>query len=244
MMAVIGGSGLARLGQPFVFSHEHPADTPWGKASAPVRAGVCAGKPMLFLPRHGDPHTLAPHLVNYRANLSALHAQGATGVIAINAVGGIRADLRTSRIVIPNQIIDYTHGRPHSFHSSEDTVRHVDFTHPYTQRLRAALLEAAAEHDPVDGAVHGVTQGPRLETAAEIQRMEQDGCDIVGMTGMPEAALARELGLEYACCALVVNPAAGKSSAPLDMREIERNMRDGLKKIEHTLRGFFMGAAA
>ena len=170
------------------------------------------GRRLAFLARHGEDHTLAPHRVNYRANIWALRHLGARRLIGVNAVGGIRNDMGPRALVVPDQIIDYTNGRLTSFCDVEGSkVEHIDFTEPYSANLRTALI-AAATHAGVavvaDGC-YGATQGPRLETKAEIERMRRDGCDLVGMTGMPEAALARELQLDYACLALVANWAAG-----------------------------------
>jgi purine nucleoside phosphorylase len=167
----------------------------------------------VFLPRHGSGHTLAPHEVNYRANVWALKDIGASEVIAVNSVGAIDTSLPPGGIAVPDQLIDYTWGRSHSFfEGAGQPVRHADFTEPYSARVRRRLLAAAARAGvPVmDGGVYGATQGPRLESRAEIDRMARDGCAMVGMTGMPEAGLARELDLEYACCAVVVNRAAGR----------------------------------
>lgn len=211
LLAVIGGTGLSRL-ESLRIEHRRVVPTPWGEPSAPLLFGELAGGRAVFLPRHGAGHTIAPHEVNYRANLWALKEAGAGRVVAVNSVGGIREDLVPGALCVPDQVVDYTWGRPHTyFEGDHEPVRHVDFTQPYDPGVRALLLAAGARAglDIVDGGTYGATQGPRLETAAEIARMARDGCDMVGMTGMPEAALARELGLEYACCAVVVNRAAG-----------------------------------
>ena len=210
-LAVIGGSGLYNfpgLANPT----RHAVETPYGAASGEVVIGDFAGKRVAFLARHGESHTLPPHRVNYRANLWALHSLGARRVIGVNAVGGIRADMGPRVIVLPDQLIDYTHGRLTSYCDADGAaVKHIDFSAPYTESLRQSLLAAAraAGIAMIDGGCYGATQGPRLETRAEITRMKRDGCDLVGMTGMPEAALARELTLDYACLALVANFAAG-----------------------------------
>ncbi|UGB39738.1 S-methyl-5'-thioinosine phosphorylase [Frateuria soli] len=210
-LAVIGGSGLYQF--PGLENVSRRAlETPYGPASGEVVLGDFAGKRLAFLARHGESHTLAPHRVNYRANLWALNALGVRRVIGVNAVGGIRADMGPRVLVVPDQLIDYTHGRATSFCDVEGAeVKHIDFSEPYTGSLRRALLDAAGRAGVavVDGGCYGATQGPRLETRAEIARMKRDGCDLVGMTGMPEAALARELDLQYACLALVANFAAG-----------------------------------
>lgn len=210
-VAVIGGSGLYALAG-LEHAQRHALDTPFGAPSAPIVTGDFAGKRVAFLARHGENHTLAPHRVNYRANVWALHHLGVRRVVGVNAVGGIRADMAPRSIVVPEQLIDYTSGRLSSFCDVEGApVQHTDFSEPYTASVRQQLLAAAraAGIAVIDGGCYGATQGPRLETRAEIARMRRDGCDLVGMTGMPEAVLARELGLEYACLALVANFAAG-----------------------------------
>lgn len=210
-LAVIGGSGLYQF--PGLENTTRRAlDTPYGAASGDVVLGDFAGMRVAFLARHGESHSLPPHRVNYRANVWALHQLGARRVVGVNAVGGIRGDMGPRAIVVPDQLIDYTHGRYTSYCDVEGAeVKHIDFSEPYTESLRQQLLAAAraAGVSIIDGGCYGATQGPRLETRAEIARMKRDGCDLVGMTGMPEAVLARELGLEYACLALVANFAAG-----------------------------------
>lgn len=210
-LAVIGGSGFYQLAA-LENTQRHSVRTPFGPPSCDVLTGDLGTHHVAFLARHGEQHQLAPHRVDYRANIWALHHLGARSVIGINAVGGIRADMGPRGIVVPDQIIDYTHGRSSSFCDVDGaTVQHVDFSEPYSGRLRQRLLDAASRvgQSVVDGGCYGATQGPRLETRAEIARMRRDGCDLVGMTGMPEAVLARELELDYACLALVANWAAG-----------------------------------
>jgi len=222
-LAVIGGSGLYQF-EGLENAERHALETPFGPASGDVVMGDFHGRRLAFLARHGESHTVPPHRVNYRANLWALHSLGARRIVAVNAVGGIRDDMGPRAMVVPDQVIDYTHGRYTSFNDVEGAeVRHIDFSEPYTESLRQAILDAArAEGLPViDGGCHGVTQGPRLETRAEIARMRRDGCDLVGMTGMPEAALARELEVEFACLALVANFAAGAGDeAEISIEEI------------------------
>lgn len=235
--AIIGGTGLTQL-EGLSITAALNLDTPYGAPSAPLLRGEYAGRDVLFLARHGHPHRIPPHQVNYRANLWALRESGAEAIIAVNAVGGIHRAMGTGHFCVPHQIIDYTAGRQHTFFDGELAhVTHVDFSHPYDAALRGLLGNAlAAEHCPFsDHGVYGCTQGPRLETAAEIARMERDGCDIVGMTGMPEAVLARELSLPYACLSLVVNPAAGKSHALISMAEIERVVEAGMDKVRAVL---------
>jgi 5'-methylthioinosine phosphorylase len=239
MLGIIGGTGLATL-EGMAIERSEPVTTPWGEPSAPLLHGRFAGRPAVFLARHGSGHTIAPHAVNYRANIWALRESGVARIIAVNAVGGIGAAFAPGTLAVPDQIIDYSWGRVHSFYDEPgEALQHVDFTEPYSGALRQVLLAAAARANlPVrDGAVYAVTQGPRLETAAEIDRLARDGCDIVGMTGMPEAGLARELGLEYACCAVVVNRAAGRGG---DIHgELERWVAEGMAAARRLLHAVF-----
>lgn len=237
LLAIIGGSGLASFGDGHAAT-QLDRDTPFGYASGPLTRAECDGVPLLFLPRHGRPHSLPPHRVNYRANLWALREAGARRVIAVNAVGGIGARMQPPRLVLPDQIIDYTWGRAHTFFDESHAVTHVDFARPYSAELRAALLAAARELalDLHDGGTYGATQGPRLESAAEILRLERDGCDLVGMTGMPEAGLARELGLGYAALCVVANRAAGKGADPITPELIAANLKTGMQHAEQLLR--------
>lgn len=234
-LAVIGGSGLydfPALGQ----RKRHRVMTPWGEPSASVISGQLQGVEMLFLARHGESHQLPPHRVNYRANVAALAELGATAVIGTAAVGGMTSPAGT--IVIPHQLIDYTWGREHTYSDgSQPHPMHVDFTDPYSPALRAGLIAAAADAglDVLTSGVYAATQGPRLETAAEIDRLERDGCTLVGMTGMPEAALAREIGLEYANVSLVVNAAAGRQSGPITMEQIESALQEGMIRIQQLI---------
>jgi len=239
-LAVIGGSGLTAYDGLEVVRRES-VDTPWGRPSASLIHGRLKGVDIVFLARHGAPHAIPPHRVNYRANIWALHQVGVRRIVAVAAVGGIRNGLDRGAIVIPDQIIDYTWGRGHTFFEDGlDHVVHIDFTSPYCERLRAGLL-GAARSAGIDTANHGtyaVTQGPRLESAAEIDRLERDGCDVVGMTGMPEAALARELGMRYAHCAVVSNRAAGRSMEKLSMKMILANLDAGVAAVRRLLAEF------
>lgn len=215
-LAVIGGTGLYALAE-LRDVHSHQPETPYGAPSGPVRVGLLGDHRVAFLARHGESHSVPPHLVNYRANLAALKALGARRVLALNTVGGITAGFGPRVLACPDQLIDYTWGRVSTICEEPGSeVLHVDFGDPYTPGLRAQVLAAAAEAGVamVDGGCYGATQGPRLETRAEIARLRRDGCDLVGMTGMPEAGLARELGLEYACLAIVANWAAGAGPDP------------------------------
>ena len=215
MLAVIGGSGLSQLANLDV-SHREVLRTPYGEPSGAVTFGQICGRPVAFLARHGYGHTIPPHEVNYRANIWALWKRGAAGIVSVASVGSIRSDLKPGDVVIPHQIIDYTWGRKSTFHDGQDgKVTHIDFTDPYDEALREQLIAAAAASgiEVSPSAVYAATQGPRLETAAEINRLERDGVDIVGMTGMPEAALARELGVPYAAISVVANYAAGRADS-------------------------------
>lgn len=238
MLAIIGGSGLSRLASLEV-TRRRVVRTPYGEPSAPLTFGNLLGRPVVFLARHGDGHGIAPHEVNYRANLWALREQKADRIVSVASVGGIRSDLTPGTIVIPHQIIDYTWGRRNTYFEGDAPVTHIDFTEPYSQDLRLRLVAAAkACGEPArDKAVYATTQGPRLETSAEIDRLERDGADIVGMTGMPEAALARELGLNYAAIAVVVNFAAGRgdSRAVISMEKIEDVLREAMSRVLHII---------
>ncbi|MCW9088649.1 MAG: S-methyl-5'-thioinosine phosphorylase [Gammaproteobacteria bacterium] len=236
-LAIIGGTGLTSLKGLAIIRRE-VMHTPYGEPSAPLVFGEMAGREVMFLPRHGAGHTIPPHKVNYRANLWALKESGAEKVIAVNAVGGIRADMTPGRLVIPDQIIDYTWSRINTyFEEGLTSVTHIDFTDPYCESLRADMLGCAAEIelDVIAGGTYAATQGPRLETAAEIDRLERDGCDLVGMTGMPEAALARELELCYACVAVVANMGAGRGDGAITMEMIERHLSSGLADVRRLL---------
>jgi len=236
--AIIGGTGLGVIsGAKLIEQRE--MTTPYGALSAAVQVIEIDGARCAFLQRHGLPHHIPPHRINYRANLWALRELQVRRVIAVNAVGGIGTAMSAGRIAIPDQIVDYTYGREHTFSDGEtgSVLEHVDFTHPYTPSLRAVLLEAArrVRVEVVDGGVYGATQGPRLESVAEIARMARDGCDLVGMTGMPEAGLARELGLEYAALCLVVNPAAGLAPGEITMDDIRRVIDSGMGRVQTLL---------
>lgn len=208
---VIGGTGLETWPE-LTLLEQVVIDTPYGAPTAPLIFGTLAGKPVCFLSRHGADHQFAPHAINYRANVWALREVGVHEVIGVAAVGGIRADLQPGTVVIPDQIIDYSWGRDHSFYlHAQDGVEHIEFEAPYNELLRQRLLDAGRQAgvEAIAGGTYACTQGPRLETAAEIRRLQRDGADMVGMTGMPETALAREAGLDYACVAVSVNWAAG-----------------------------------
>ena len=222
-IAIIGGTGVYALAE-LSNAEAHQPVTPYGKPSGPIRVGDMAGKRVGFLARHGEGHSIPPHKINYRANLTALKALGAKQVIALNTVGGITEAFGPRVLACADQLIDYTWGRISTLSEEPGTdVLHVDFGDPYTPTLRQALIAAAAQAGVplVDHGCYGATQGPRLETRAEIARMRRDGCDLVGMTGMPEAGLARELGLEYACLGIVANWAAGCGPTPDEIITME-----------------------
>lgn len=234
---IIGGTGLDQL-EDLHERREESVVTPYGPPSAPLVHGRLGRRPVAFLARHGQGHTLAPHEINYRANLWALREAGVDSVVAVAAVGGIVEPPAPGGICIPDQLIDYTWGRSMTYFEGPGVaVEHVDMTEPYTPALRARLVVAGRDAgiDPVDGGCYGATQGPRLETAAEIRRLERDGCTLVGMTGMPEAALARELGLDYACCSVVANRAAGRDGGAIAVDEIEAHLRTGMERVRSLL---------
>lgn len=235
MLAIIGGSGLTTLSNLDV-SHREVVRTPFGEPSGALVFGQICGRPAVFLPRHGYGHSIPPHMVNYRANLWALHHHQVSGIISVASVGSIRADLNPGDIVVPDQIIDYTWGRKSTFFDGVGSpVTHVDFTDPYDAPLSQRIVEAAAALgiEIKQGAVYAATQGPRLETAAEINRLERDGADIVGMTGMPEAVLARELGLPYAAISVVANHGAGRGSSSNGIRfeSLEQVLQEAMGRV-------------
>lgn len=236
-IAIIGGTGLTSL-TGVEISETREVETPYGSPSSALSFGNIGDQEIIFLPRHGNPHVIPPHKINYRANIHALKENGVDNIIAVNAVGGITAEMRPGRIVIPEQIIDYTYGRHQTFFEDNlDKVTHIDFTNPFSKDLSKNLVTASlmSGTDVFIGGVYAATQGPRLETAAEVKKLEKDGCDIVGMTGMPETALARELNINYACLSLVVNWAAGKTDEEITMEIIESNLDKGMGKVKTIL---------
>lgn len=236
MLGVLGGTGFDQL--PGAQVHRrHNVTSKYGPASDAVLELEVEEKPLLFLPRHASDHHIAPHLINYRANIWALHKLGVERIISVNAVGGIHPEFQTGDLVVPDQLIDYTYGRESTyFDGLAEPLNHIDFSQPFAEDLRLRLVTAGhlSDRNLHDFGVYACTQGPRLETAAEIQRLKGDGCDLVGMTAMPEAALARELDIEYASICMVVNPAAGISDQPLSHEEIaqeSRNMAADVREI-------------
>lgn len=235
MLGIIGGSGLDQLSG-LEIKEKRACATPYGEPSADLVFGMLRGQALVFLPRHGADHSIAPHRINYRANLWALNAQGVRNVVAVSTVGGITKRMVAGALVVPDQVIDYTHGRESTyFDGIKMPLQHIDFTLPFCADMRCRLLAAGlmAGYELLDGATYGATQGPRLETAAEISRMERDGADLVGMTGMPEAVLARELGLSYAMLAVVVNPAAGRgdNAKAVSLDDIHAVSNVAMKKV-------------
>jgi 5'-methylthioinosine phosphorylase len=243
-LAIIGGTGLTQLSDLTIIKRDK-LTTPYGSPSADFITGELNQKEVIFLARHGNPHTIAPHKINYRANIWGLKHLGVEQIIAVAAVGGISEDMIPAHIAIPDQIIDYSYGRLHTFFEDENyPVTHIDFSYPYNQKLRAALIIAAANANinisPIG--TYGCTQGPRLETVAEIKRLEKDGCNVVGMTGMPEAALAKELEIDYAAISVIANWAAGKTAGEITMAEIEQNLHAGMANIATLLKLFIAQA--
>lgn len=243
MLAIIGGTGLTSLDQLKTLGFENIM-TPY--QSAPVRVSLFRSEEstVAFLPRHGEGHKIPPHKINYRANLWALKDLGVSEIVAVNAVGGIHSDLAPGVFAVPDQLIDYTWGRVGTyFEDNLDAVTHIDFSNPFTETLRKKIIacvgrvkqESSTRVDLIDKGVYGCTQGPRLESAAEIRRLRQDGCDLVGMTAMPEAALARELGLDYAMLALSVNWGAGLSTGVITMADINKVLDEGMVVIREVL---------
>lgn len=239
MLAIIGGSGMTVL--PGMGQLRHlAASTAYGEPSAPIAVGSINGREIAFLARHGEGHSIAPHEINYRANIQALKEAGVREVVSIATVGGIRADFGPGALVVPSQLIDYTWGRRSTFFEGPGaSVTHVDFTEPYSANLRAKILAAARScgEAVADGGVYAVTQGPRLETAAEIVRLERDGADLVGMTAMPEAVLAREAGLDYAAVAVVANHAAGRgdSRRAISLAAIELVLAQAMARVRRVI---------
>ena len=234
-LGLIGGSGLDRWGNA---TRSHKISSIYGQPSADLTEFYVGDTPVFFLPRHGEQHEIAPHAVNYQANIDAFRQVGVNGIIAVNAVGGISSHNQPGTLTVPDQLIDYTWGRAHTFSmTAGDNLQHVEFAGPFEGRLRSELLKAAvlARLKVTDGGCVGVSQGPRLETAAEIRRYQQDGCDLVGMTSMPEAALAREAGLDYASLCINANWAAGLEQEPVNMEAIGATLAEAMIKVRKLL---------
>ncbi len=234
-LAIIGGSLLKGVSKLTTIAEER-INTPFGSPSGHFITGTIDDTEVVYINRHGSEHHIAPHQINYKANIFVLKTLEVTDIVAITAVGGITEAMSPMKWVVPDQIIDYTHGRMQTYSDVNDTkVNHIDFTYPFDEALRnkliAALKNQSSEHETQG--TYGVTQGPRLETIAEIKRLHQDGCDIVGMTAMPEASLARELEMNYATLSLVVNWAAGKGDGELiSMEQITQLIAEGSDACE------------
>ena len=229
-LGLIGGTGLTELDRDAATLE---IDTPYGAPSAPLRVVNSGSVRLLFLARHGSPHRIPPHRVNYRANLWAMREAGADRVLAVSAVGGLREPYVPGALAAADQLIDYTSGREHTYSdTAEAPLVHVDFTWPYEGPLRRMLLKAAqnADLELLDGGCIGVFQGPRLESAAEIRKALRDGCDMAGMTSLPEAGLARELGIDYAGLGVVSNWGAGLGGSPISEDEIEATLREPMSR--------------
>lgn len=244
MLAIIGGTGLTEFENLHV-KRRVIVRTPYGEPSQPLIFGEICGVEVIFLARHGNGHTIPPHEVNYRANMYALHLQGVTEIAAVATVGGIHPELSSGKIAMPHQIIDYTHGRHNTYYDGiNNPVKHIDFTQPYCEKLRAKIVQAAAEIDEeiVSYGIYAATQGPRLETAAEIDRLERDGATMVGMTGMPEAALARELGISYAAICPVANYAAGRGDSlhGINYEDVVLNLNQTLTRVRKIIAQLMM----
>ena len=236
-IAIIGGTGLTSINGLEITGREI-VQTPFGEPSGPLVEGVLAGNKVYFLPRHGAGHTIPPHKINYRANIWALKEAGVEQVIAVNAVGGIREDMQPGALIIPDQIIDYTVSRTNTFFEEGlKQVVHIDFTEPFCESLRQTIIKAADKNSIsiIKKGTYAATQGPRLETAAEVNRLEKDGCHLIGMTCMPEAALAREQELCYASISVVANLAAGRGDEALTMEVIEKNLNSGIDRVRMLL---------
>lgn len=239
MLGIIGGSGLTQLANLDV-AHREVARTSWGEPSSVLSFGRIGTQDVVFVARHGFGHTIPPHKVNYRANIDALRQAGATWIVSVASVGGIRDDMAPGTLVVPDQIIDYTWGRETSFQNGHgEQVVHIDFTEPYDAGVRTALLAAARGQGEavIDGATYAATQGPRLETAAEVRRLQRDGADVVGMTGMPEAGLAREAGLPYGALCVVANWAAGRADSAHEIRfaDIEATLHTAMGRVRNLI---------
>ena len=232
MLGLIGGSGFDQWGAPV---ERRIIGTPFGEPSDAFEAFDIGSTRLWFLPRHGSDHGIAPHRVNYRANIFGFSTLGVDAVLTVNAVGSLDVNLPGGSLVLPNQLIDYTYGRENSFHDGvAGDLDHVEFADPFSHRWRAHLLRAGASSGVAvrDGGCIAVTQGPRLETAAEIRRLARDGSDLVGMTSMPEAVLARELGLPYATLAVVANLAAGLEDEPIAAEAIEQTLAGAMDRVQ------------
>ena len=236
--AIIAGSGFQALAEE---SEGETVQTAFGAPSSPVRIVQFGDRAVFMLARHGDALLVPPHKINYRANLKVLQQLDVTDIVGLNTVGLVSTDPQPGNLAVPDQIIDYTYGRDHSIYDGESAnLDHIDFTEPLHEGLRRSLLEASQRADVAcrGGGTYAATQGPRLESAAEIDRLERDGADYVGMTAMPEASLAMELGMRYACLSLVVNYAAGRGENAIH-EDIEANILSAKMQSMRVLKEFF-----
>lgn len=235
-VALVGGTGLTELDD---YAETIEMETPYGLPSAPLRVVETSPVRVIFLPRHGNPHRFPPHRVNYRANMWALREAGADHVLAVYAVGGIHEPYRPAALALPDQLIDYSWGREHTYSDSDSApLVHVDFTNPYEGPMRQTLLQAAQKSslDIVDGGCIGVFQGPRLESSAEVEKARRDGCDMAGMTALPETGLARELGLDYAGLAVISNWGAGVKNERLSEADIAETLQEPMARVRKLLK--------
>lgn len=237
-IALIGGTGTEQV-LPHGRGGGKVVTTPFGAPSSAILEWGTPSSRFFFIARHGHDGEILPHRVNYRANVWAIRDLQPDHVIGLNSVGGIAAEAWPMRLIFPDQLVDYTWGRAHTFTDASDAaVRHVEFTRPVSHGLREKLIghADALELDYMSTGTYAVTQGPRLETAAEIDRLERDGCHIVGMTAMPEAALARELALDYVICAVVVNWAAGRGPSGSGIHDdMQRYLTGGMNQVDRLL---------
>ncbi len=243
MLAIIGGTGLSKL-EGFKQLGCDSIATPYSTSETELLRFASGDGEFIFLPRHGAEHQLPPHRINYRANIAALSMAGVSEIVAVNAVGAIHKELHPGSFAVPDQIVDYSYFREMTFFDGElKPVHHIDFSDPYSEAIRQRILRSAESVNSrresicavMPGGTYACTQGPRLETAAEIRRLANDGCDMVGMTGMPEAALARELEIEYASLALSVNWAAGLSAEPITLADIHAVLDSGMEFVASVL---------
>jgi len=229
-VGIIGGTGLYRLG--VSEGRWREVRTPYGKVE--VLVGNFGSRRVAFLPRHGRKHEAPPHLVNYRANLWALKSLGVERVLAVSACGSLNPKMRPGELVLLDQFLDFTKGRPATFHTGgRKGVVHVDLTEPYCPELRRVLREAAGREGIRlhPRGTYVCTEGPRFETAAEIRAFRRLGGDLVGMTNVPECVLARELEMCYAAVGLVTNFAAGMAGTKLTHTEVAERMGEGTETI-------------
>lgn len=238
-LAIIGGTGLTRL-EGMSVDRREMVKTPYGAPSCPLVHGSLEGVELVFLSRHGNQQSILAQHVNYSANVWALQSVGVERILAVGVVGAISDECSVGDVVVPDQIIDYTTGRDCTYEDTvADNYRRIDFSFPYNEPLRQALVQAGTEagESIVDHGTYAATSGPRLETVAEIRRMERDGCSIVGMSGMPEAILARELNLDYAFCGAAINPAAGKGDGAISVNDWASAVTTGMQSVQNVLRG-------